>query len=575
MKKTNLLTMIDNISLEKKISKETIINSIKEGFIKSYEKQHPNSKLKVELNEKNGSLNIYVGYLVINDIDELNENSILLKDALLLNNNIKIGEFIYKKLNYETFERGLAIQIAQILRQQIREAEKKSIYNEYKDKINEIISGKVVTVKDHYCLLEVGRTFAFLPRKNMLFNDNFNIDDIVKFYVEDISEISKNSGQILASRTHNNFLKKILEQEIPEIFEGIVEIKNIAREPGIRSKISVYSENKNIDPVGTCVGIHGSRIKKIIEELNGENIDVCKWSEDLYEYIRNIFSIINILKIEKKEPNEINLVVSQKDLSLAIGKKGRTIKLCANLLSAKINVLSEDSNEAKEILEINKKQEEEIKLSVNNIEINELHKDNNNSIIKDKEILEQIKSSDLITNEIDKIKPVESITEEIKSVFQKYKNQFATLTEKISILNDKKYDNNEIAKEIRIKFINLFSYFNDYDQKNISMEIFNKIQNEINLKTLKQYCDFVNNDINNEAVQEQKEQIENSVLNNDVDPMDDKNLVLKNIIKNKNIKTDKIDDELKFYNEIENHEQELDDEYYDNIDYDEYDQYYD
>lgn len=556
MKGYDLLKVINLISEEKKISSEIVINSIKEGFVKSYEKKYPESICKVDIDCDDGKISLYRGYKIIDDVELADDNTIMLEDALLILKDAKVDEVLYKEVDSSDFNRTAISQVSQILRQQLREAEKKSIYEEYKDKIGEIMSGKIVTIKESYCLIEIGRTFAFLPRKHMLENDNYTFDDIIKFYVEDINEKSKNSGQILASRTNKNFLIKLLEQEIPEIFEGIVKIVDIVRNPGIRSKISVYSENQNIDPVGTCVGVHGSRIKKITEELNGENIDVCKWSENRLEYIENIFSLVNILHVEVHSDKEITIIVPNDQLSLAIGKQGRTIKLCANMLNVKINVLKIEDPRATRILEMI-----ESKSANDNYEDNYIETANDLIEVEttEKSVVNSNDEVEMTSNLEQNITvKAEKLSEEMKNSFLKYQNEFNNLTSKIRNLNHKKYDNVEYAKEIKIKFIDLYEYFNDYDAKTITVDIFNKIQEKISLKELKKYSEFVDNyDLSNEDLLNLNQNQDNNLASTDK-------------------KVDvAIEEELNFYSEVENQEQELDNEFYDNIDYDDYDEYYD
>lgn len=335
-----LLRAIELLVEEKKINRERIFEAIKEGIKKSYYRHfEADTELEVDIDQSTGQIRIFRLLTVVDEVED-DALEIELEKAIKINENLKVGDIYKKEVDTSDFNRLAALQVGQILKQHIREAEKESIYDEYIDKKDEILSGIVSSVEEQYYLLSINRATARLWKTNVLPQDSFNAGDEIRFYVEDISK-NKDLGQIVASRTSNNFLKRLLELEVPEIFEGIIEIKAVARIPGVRAKIAVFCEDKSVEAVGACVGNKGQRINVIMKELKDEKIDVIEWSEDPKQFLINALSpakVISIILFDEK--HEANIIVPHEQLSLAIGQKGIAAKLVAKLTTWKINIIS-------------------------------------------------------------------------------------------------------------------------------------------------------------------------------------------------------------------------------------------
>ncbi|UZQ30079.1 MAG: transcription termination factor NusA [Spiroplasma phoeniceum] len=335
-----LLATIDEIVSEKQISRDLILDSIKEGIRKAYEKNFdPEATIIVEIDQKTGQIKVEKELIVVKKVeDDLLE--IGLNEAKeKYGEQITIDDKVYEPVNSEEFSRLSIFQVGQIIKQQIKEAEKDSIFDEYIIQKGHLMTGVVIAAEEKYLLVEVERTFAYIPRKNLIFSDHFEVGQPITFLAEDVVK-SKNAGQITGSRTSNDFLYRLLEREIPEIFEQVIEVKAIARDPGRRSKIAVYSTNKNIDPIGACVGSKGSRINKVTAELQDEKIDICIY-DNSQQFVINSLSPVKVISITTNdEGKEADVVVPDEQLSLAIGKGGSAAKLVAKLTKWKLNIMS-------------------------------------------------------------------------------------------------------------------------------------------------------------------------------------------------------------------------------------------
>lgn len=337
--KEKLLNSINEIVIQKQINSQIILSSIKEGIKKAYEKYFDtHSEIDINIDYETGQCYIIKKLLVVEKVKN-NFLEIELKEAQLrYDKKAIIGDIVKEFINSSIFSRLAIMQVKQILKQQIKEAEREAIIKKYINKKGCIIYGIVVVAKKTYLLVQIEKTFAYIPRKNLIISDNYNIGDYITFLIENINK-SKNISQIIGTRISNAFLLKLLEREIPEIFDKIVEVKAIARNPGKRSKIAVYSNHYNVDPIGACIGVKGNRINKVTEELNNEKIDICIYSKNNKEYIINALSPVKVISIFfNKENNIANIIVPDEQLSLAIGKNGNTIKLVAYLTKYKLNI---------------------------------------------------------------------------------------------------------------------------------------------------------------------------------------------------------------------------------------------
>ncbi len=336
----NLKKVIEALSKEKNLSKEIIIEALNEG-IKTAAKKRFGEKARIEVkyNEDTGELEVYKLKEVVQEVQNP-EREISLEDALKLSKDVKIGDMIGEKIELKDLGRIAAQIVKQLFSQKLRIAEKQLIYEEYKHKLGEIVSGYVHRFNKKDVILSIGRVEALLPEEEQIPNEKYHRGERLKALI--IEVYRQKEPQIVVSRSHPAFIKKLFEKEVPEIQEGIVKIMSIAREPGYRTKIAVHSVNPNIDPVGACVGVRGSRIIVILQELKGEKIDVVPWDPDPAKFVYNALAPAECSKVIIDEKNKtLEVIVPDDQLSLAIGRKGENVKLASKLVGWRIDILSE------------------------------------------------------------------------------------------------------------------------------------------------------------------------------------------------------------------------------------------
>ncbi|WP_338985525.1 transcription termination factor NusA [Spiroplasma endosymbiont of Diplazon laetatorius] len=346
-----LLDAIYEIVQDKKIDKEIILEGIREGFQKAYEKFFdPEAIVRVDIDQNTGQIKVFKELTVVQKIEDEWLEIGLNQAKEQYGENVSIGDNVYEPVEFTMeFSKLAVMQVGQIIKQKIREGEKNKIYQEFLTKNHEIVGGFVKDVTETSYLVDVEGSIIPIWNKKMIPGEDFDIDQRITFYIEEVSKDNKHS-QIQASRIHPEFLTRLMETEVPEISEGIVEVKSVAREPGHRAKIAVYSHEEGVDPIGSCVGASGSRIKNVTKELNGEKIDVVLWNEDPKTFVMNSLAPVKVISIDiDEENNECFIVVPNEQLSLAIGKKGMAARLVANLVNMKINIFSLDSAKEKEI----------------------------------------------------------------------------------------------------------------------------------------------------------------------------------------------------------------------------------
>lgn len=345
-----ILEEIENIAKEKQIEPQVIYQALKEGLLKAYEKETHEmlDNVRVEIDQDQGKITMFKNLIVVAKVEEP-DLEIALSQVKTKNPDLTIGDIYVEEIPTDKFGRLAISQAIQIFKQSIREAEKNSIYDEFIDKQGTILIGKVETVEDTYCLIKIGRAYAYLPKKNQILGETFSINEPnnhIKFYLEDIIK-NKNYGQILASRTHSGFLSRLLELEVPEFNQlnpdgkNVIEIKEVARIPGVRAKVAIISNDNTIDAVGACIGPKGSRIQTISKELNGEKIDVILYDENISNFIINALAPAKVISISINEKEQqADVIVPTEQFSLAIGKNGMAAKLVARLTHWKINIIS-------------------------------------------------------------------------------------------------------------------------------------------------------------------------------------------------------------------------------------------
>jgi N utilization substance protein A len=333
---------LDALEEERGIAKATVLDALKEALEKSYKKNYlgPDSIVNVEIDEETGKIRLFEIKHVVDDVmDEDYELSE--EEAKEIDPKYEVGDDVITEVSPEVFGRLAAIQTKQILRQKIREAEKEALYNEYVDKKDDIITGIVDRVEERFAIINIGKTGALLPLNAQIPGEVINEGQHLKVYVSDVEKTTKGT-HIGVSRTEPGLVKRLFEMEVPEIYDGTVEIKSVSREPGERSKIAVFTDNEDIDPIGACVGPKGTRVRNVVTELNGEMIDIISWDEDPITFISNALSPAQVATVKiNEEENSALVVVPDNQLSLAIGKRGQNARLAVRLTGWKIDIKSE------------------------------------------------------------------------------------------------------------------------------------------------------------------------------------------------------------------------------------------
>ncbi|MCT4574751.1 MAG: transcription termination factor NusA [Alphaproteobacteria bacterium] len=345
-----VLMVAEAVAKEKGIQKEDVLNAMKEAIQKAARTKYGHDHdVRAEVDEKTGEVKLYLYQEVVADYDSLEDpdKQVTLEEAQVEKADAKVGDFITEELPPIEFGRIAAQTAKQVITQKVREAERAKQYNEYKDRVGEIINGTVKRVDYGNVTVDLGKAEAVLRREDSIPREHFKTGDRVRAYIYDVREEIK-GPQIFLSRTCPEFLAGLLKQEVPEIYDGIIEIKAIARDAGSRAKVAVISNDSSIDPVGACVGMRGSRIQTLVTELQGEKIDLMVWENDIANYIIKALSPAKISKvIVDEEVGEVDVVASEDQLSLAIGRRGQNVRLAAEITGVKINLMSEVEEEEK------------------------------------------------------------------------------------------------------------------------------------------------------------------------------------------------------------------------------------
>ena len=339
-----LIKALSGIEDERRISEEVLQDALKEALAKAYKKDMELSdiNIEVEINAKDQTIDYYQLYNVVENVED-DELEIELPDAREMKADTYLGDVIRRKVDIPTMSRAAATLARNVIRQKIREAEKIAVYDAYIDLKNEMVIGIVESVKEKFALINLGKTTALMPKSAQIPNERLMEGQKIRVVITEVNKESKGS-QVLVSRADPMLVKRLFEKEVPEIAQGIVEIKAIAREAGERTKMAVVSYNPEIDPIGACIGQRGGRVQEIIEELKGEKIDIFLWSADETDLVRNALSpaeIEDVLPVED-DPNSLLVVVNPDQLSLAIGKKGKNAKLAVRLTDRKIDIKTKD-----------------------------------------------------------------------------------------------------------------------------------------------------------------------------------------------------------------------------------------
>ena len=336
-----LLNAIAYLSKEKGVSADVICDSLEAVLITAYKKEpDANPNAVVELNRMTGDYKILAPKTVVETVED-EDAEISLAMAQILDPEYSAGDVINVNVTPKNFGRVAAQAAKQVMIQRLREAERSIVYDEFSNRQDDIITGIIQRIEQRNVYVDLGKAEAVLPVSEQIPTETYTVGQRIKCYVVEVRKTTK-GAQILVSRTHPGLLKRLFELEVPEIYDGVVELKSVAREPGRRSKIAVYSRDENVDCVGACVGPKGVRVQNIVTELQNEKIDIVKWDEDPAVYIANALSPATVVSVTVDEAEKTsNVVVPDYQLSLAIGKAGQNARLAAKLTNWKIDIKSE------------------------------------------------------------------------------------------------------------------------------------------------------------------------------------------------------------------------------------------
>src|ERR1043166_3479887 len=338
-----LLQIADTVARDKGIDKDEVLEAMEQAIQKAGRSKYGlEYDIRAEIDRRNGEIRL-LRFREVVDTVENEATQILLAAAQRLNAEAEIGDFITDPLPPIDFGRIAAQTAKQVIVQKVRDAERKLQYNEFKDRVGEIVNGLVKRVEFGNIVVDLGRAEAMLRRDELLPRESFRQGERVRAYIYDVREETR-GPQIFLSRTHPQFLAKLFAQEVPEIYDGIIEIKSVARDPGSRAKIAVVSRDSSVDPVGACVGMRGSRVQAVVNELQGEKIDIIPWSPDIATFVVNALAPAEVAKVvidEERERIEVVVPDTNNQLSLAIGRRGQNVRLASQLTGWDIDILTE------------------------------------------------------------------------------------------------------------------------------------------------------------------------------------------------------------------------------------------
>ena len=348
--KSDFLLAITQLSAEKNLPKETVLTAVEAALVSAYKKDNfnPNQNISVKINPNTGKVEVWMEKTVAQKVADP-RLEITLREAKTLNKEAKVGDLLMVEATPENAGRIAAQTAKQVILQRLHEAEHSAIFEEYADKEGEVVSGVVQRFEAGQVFIDMGRTEAVLPPSEQVRTERYRVGQRLKVVLLQVAHTAK-GPRVIVSRSHPELLRRLFELEVPEVYNGSVEIKSIAREAGFRSKIAVSARQEGIDPVGCCVGLRGIRIQNIVSETNGEKIDVVMWSPDSATFIASALSPAHILSVGLNKTEQVaTVIVPDKQLSLAIGKEGQNARLAAKLTGWRIDIKSASAAEAERI----------------------------------------------------------------------------------------------------------------------------------------------------------------------------------------------------------------------------------
>ncbi len=341
--KSDFLVAITQIAAEKNLPKEVVLQAVETALASAYKKDsEATGNIVVRIDRDSGNVHVYAQKVVVEEVEDPRVD-IALEEARRLKPDVELGEIMEFEVTPANAGRIAAQTAKQVVLQRLREAEREMVYEEFSNREGDIVSGLIQRVDARHVIVDLGKTEGILPPTEQVRAEHYRPGQRMKFYLVEVHRSSR-GPQLILSRTHKNLLKRLFELEVPEIYKGVVEIRSIAREPGYRSKVAVASQQEGVDPVGSCVGLRGIRIQNIVNELNGERIDVVQWDPDSARFVANALSPAQVSSVStSEEGNTASVIVPDRQLSLAIGKEGQNARLAAKLTGWRIDIRSESA----------------------------------------------------------------------------------------------------------------------------------------------------------------------------------------------------------------------------------------
>lgn len=347
---TNILEGLNLIAKTKNLGNDVVLNTLKEALVNAARKYlNLQKNVEADIEPEKGELRVFLRVSVVEDYPDVpveltaeevavfDEKYMLMAEAREFNEDAVAGDYLEMEIPMENFGRGAILTAKQMLLQKVRDAEREKIYEDYQHKVGTLVTGTVQQVDRGNVLVNLGKTEGIVPLKEQIRKERYRQGDTIKAFIASVS-VNTKGPQILLSRTHPDLLARLFEIEVPEIGDGIVQIRGVARDPGFRAKIAVISRDERIDPVGACVGMKGNRVQAIVRELSNERIDIIHWSDDLNVYIRRSLSPANIKQITDIGDGRVVVIVADEDLSQAIGRGGQNVRLASKLLGRELDI---------------------------------------------------------------------------------------------------------------------------------------------------------------------------------------------------------------------------------------------
>ena len=347
--KSDFLIAVTQLAAERGLPRETVLGVVEAALVSAYRKEGVGAghDLSVKLNPGDGEVTVYILKNVVKTAKQIEDErrEIALKDAKQFKADAAVEDIIEIETDFAAAGRIAAQTAKQVVLQRLREAERELVLSEYTSRVGEILAGRIERVDSSQVVVNLGRAEALMPREEEVPSERYRPNTTLQFYLSEVAE-SARGPELILSRAHKNLVRRLFEREVPEVFKGVVEIKAIAREPGSRTKVAVQARQEGVDPVGSCVGLRGFRIQNIVNELQGEKIDVLPWSDDTAEFLANALSPAEVVDVDMdSEEHSALIVVPDRHLSLAIGREGQNARLAAKLTGWRIDIRSESESD--------------------------------------------------------------------------------------------------------------------------------------------------------------------------------------------------------------------------------------